>query len=291
MFLSHSLNQLGTSPKTRPTTATSSHDMCSVKCRRGDHAVQPHVHARATRPALPSVMGRARASFTRPSASLVVSGSLSTRSLALQPHAEVAAIVDRARSPWPTSWSFPTATVPGLRAFPVRAVNARALTVARRTLAPLPSPNPRRRLLPHRHDRGCACGRATSGYLRLNRAVPWMRVVPPVLALPFSSARRRRRSPAEDGRGHSRLLTWPGGHGPPLVALRPASGVPRRRGPRRPLPRRRQTLASRHRAFLAILLCLLCKSRPGASYDNSTKIKGLTEKSVTHVNSTVRTGL
>ena len=157
----------------------------------------------------------------------------------------------------------PTVTVLGLRAFPIRAVNARALTVARRTPAPLPSPNPRRRLLPHRHDRGCACGRATSGYLRLNRAVPWMRVVPLVLALPFSSVRRRRRSPAEDGRGHSRLLTWPGGHGPPLVALRPASGVPRRRGPRRPLPRRRQTLAVRHRAFPVILLRLLCKSRQG----------------------------
>jgi len=126
---------------------------------------------------------------------------------------------------------------------------------------------------------------------RRHRAVPWMRVVPPVLALPFSSARRRRRSPAEDGRGHSRLLTWPGGHGPPLVALRPASGVPRRRGPRRPLPRRRQTLAVRHRAFPAILLRLLCKSRPGASYDNSMKIKGLTAMSLTQVNSAVRTGL
>ena len=33
MFLAHSLNQPGTSPKTRPTPATSSHDMCSVKCR------------------------------------------------------------------------------------------------------------------------------------------------------------------------------------------------------------------------------------------------------------------
>jgi hypothetical protein len=51
----------------------------------------------------------------------------------------------------------------------------------RRTAYPgaLPNPNPRWRLLPHRRDRGCACGRATSGYLRLNRAVLWMRGVPP----------------------------------------------------------------------------------------------------------------
>ena len=58
MFLAHSLNQLGTSPKTRPTTATSSHDMCSVKCRRGDHAVQPRVHARATRHGQPDAAAR-----------------------------------------------------------------------------------------------------------------------------------------------------------------------------------------------------------------------------------------
>ena len=34
--------------------------MCSVKCRRGDHAVQPRVHARATRHGQPDAAARWR---------------------------------------------------------------------------------------------------------------------------------------------------------------------------------------------------------------------------------------
>jgi len=108
-----------------------------------------------------------------------------------------------------------------------------------------------------------------------------MRVVPPVLALPFSSARRRRRSPAEDGRGHSRLLTWPGGHGPPLVALRPASGVPRRRGPHRPLPRRRRASPSRA-GHLPLFSVVEAERDLGLELD---EVGGLNCEPVTPVNS------
>ena len=181
-------------------------------------------------------------------------------------------------SPWPGLCRPPPSLSCAATSSPSCADTPRLGQPATAALAPPSARYAGRRATGHR-------GQAATSYLRLNRAVPWMRVVPPVLVLPFSSACRRRCSPAEDGRGHSRLCAWPGGrrqalaepsrslyaHGcgdapPHLLHRRCAAGAPESASP-----------------------AILCSGfRPGASCLNSTKIKGLNALSLTQVNSTSR---
>jgi hypothetical protein len=97
---------------------------------------------------------------------------------------------------------------------------------------------------------GCrrSCSRATTGFhgqqawghRELSRAVARMVRELLVLALLFSSARRRRCSPATGGRGRSRPCTWLEGHGPPPIVIPPPLVAGGQAGARAALGHRRR---------------------------------------------------